>query len=442
MLILLDLDGTLVNTVYPDWKTFKDGQENYNRVGFPERVPVFSGAKEFIESRKSKGDNLVVVSDSHPKYVEPICKMLGLESVSLADKPNLNKMKFFLDNHAEYKRQITEGDCVVIGDTKLDIEFGRKLEVCTVWLLIYNVIDEIKDSRDGTGDEIASRKMGPTYEARTFRELEEILDHTQENLYSIESVFAGSSSSRVVNFSLNRYQDGSFARICCLARQEQGVCDKYARADKYFMMSRPDRSQELLRSLAKGVSLCINHERINNQTWDYFTYLTDKRTTVPPNKLKEIFDIVDTSIPKVQLLRWNDGVDTSLRNMKLYAERQSFLQKYLDVKENIDDISLKNGKRQVISVAGKNIIVLDDQLTTSATAWHVIRRLKQKGARNILFIAMFQMVLDVKNDMICPRCGMPMHIKIKRSDGHRFYSCTPSCYGGNGCGYIIDIPHQ
>lgn len=47
MLILLDLDGTLVNTVYPDWKTFKDGQENYNRVGFPERIPVFSGAKEF-----------------------------------------------------------------------------------------------------------------------------------------------------------------------------------------------------------------------------------------------------------------------------------------------------------------------------------------------------------------------------------------------------------
>lgn len=43
MLILLDLDGTLVNTVYPDWKPFKDGLENYNRVGFPERIPVFSG---------------------------------------------------------------------------------------------------------------------------------------------------------------------------------------------------------------------------------------------------------------------------------------------------------------------------------------------------------------------------------------------------------------
>ena len=53
MLILIDLDGTLVNTVYPDWKSFKDGMENYERYGFPERVPVFPGAKEFIELRKS-----------------------------------------------------------------------------------------------------------------------------------------------------------------------------------------------------------------------------------------------------------------------------------------------------------------------------------------------------------------------------------------------------
>ena len=94
MLILIDLDGTLVNTVYPDWKSFKDGMENYERYGFPERVPVFPGAKEFIELRKSKGDNIIVVSDSHPKYVEPICNMLGLEWLSLSDKPNIDKINW------------------------------------------------------------------------------------------------------------------------------------------------------------------------------------------------------------------------------------------------------------------------------------------------------------------------------------------------------------
>jgi predicted amidophosphoribosyltransferase len=99
-------------------------------------------------------------------------------------------------------------------------------------------------------------------------------------------------------------------------------------------------------------------------------------------------------------------------------------------------------QQTALSLSGKNIIVLDDQLTTAATAWHVIRKLKEKGARNVLFIAMFQMTLSVNNGMICPRCGKPMLIKIRRTDGHRFYSCTPPEYRGDGCGYIQDIPDQ
>ena len=95
-----------------------------------------------------------------------------------------------------------------------------------------------------------------------------------------------------------------------------------------------------------------------------------------------------------------------------------------------------------ISLKDKSIIVLDDQLTTGATAWHVIRKLKEKGVRNVLFIAMFQMILPVHNNVICPHCGKPMLIKMRRSDGHKFYSCTPPEYRGEGCGYIQDIPEQ
>lgn len=81
---------------------------------------------------------------------------------------------------------------------------------------------------------------------------------------------------------------------------------------------------------------------------------------------------------------------------------------------------------------------MDDQLTTGATAWFVIKKLKQFGARNILFIAMFQMILAVNdNEIICPHCGRPMDLKIRRSDGMRFYSCTPPKYKGNGCGFIL-----
>lgn len=52
------------------------------------------------------------------------------------------------------------------------------------------------------------------------------------------------------------------------------------------------------------------------------------------------------------------------------------------------------------------------------------------------------MVLAVNNDILCPMCGKPMFLKINRTDGSRFYSCIPTQYGGDGCGYIIDIPNK
>ena len=239
--------------------------------------------------------------------------------------------------------------------------------------------------------------------------------------------------------------DGSYACIRCLARQEQGECDKYARADKYYLMSNPNRTDELLQRLANGISSFINQPAVQNQEWDYFTYLTDKASTVPANKVKSIFDLVSTPIPKIELLKWNDNTQGSLRNRNLYDERKAFLEQFLMVSLPTKKVIDSCGKEseQPVSIQGKNIIVLDDQLTTGATAWHVIHKLKEKGARNILFIAMFQMTLAVNNnDVVCPRCGKPMVMKIRRSDGHRFYSCTPPEYRGNGCGFIVDIKNQ
>lgn len=444
MLILIDLDGTLINTVHPTWKPYKDGQEDCIIDNYLAQLPVFNGAREFLSSRKAKGDNIVVVSDSHYRYVNPICRMLGVECVSLADKPNTSKLYQYLESHPNYKQELDNGDCFVIGDTRLDIELGRKIGAMTIWFLPYQITEEIKDERDGIGDEMLSKKYGPTFAAKTFDEMERIIDAPLANLYSIEAKFANSTSYRAVRLNDNRYGDGSYVCIRCLARQEQGACDKYARADKYYIMSNPQRTQEFIRTLADGISNYINQPTLISQGWDYFTYLTDKRSTTPPNKLKEIFDSVETSVPKVQLLKWADNVHGSLREQNLYSDRQAFLQNYLSVEcPFVTSIDMFGQEQQtVLSLSGKNIIVLDDQLTTAATAWHVIRKLKEKGARNILFIAMFQMTLSVNNGMICPRCGKPMLIKIRRTDGHRFYSCTPPEYGGDGCGYIQDIPDQ
>lgn len=438
MLIFLDLDGTLINTVHPGWKPYKDGQKNYS----VSQIPLFTGVKEFIASRKEKGDSLVIVSDSHPRYVNPISEMFGIEALSLADKPNNKKLNDFLDLHLKYKQMVVKGECFVVGDTKLDIELGRKIGALTCWILPYRITKDIIDERDGIGDEMASKKMGPTFAVKTLTELEKIIDFPLNNLYSIESSFAGGQSLKAIRFSDNRYMDGSYACIRCLARQEQGECDKYARADKYYLMSNTNRTDDLLQKLANGISSFINQPTVQNQEWDYFTYLTDKASTVPANKMKDIFDLVSTSIPKIELLKWNDNTQGSLRNRNLYNERKAFLEQFLTVSLPMEKVidSFGRESERPISIQGRNIIVLDNQLTTGATAWHVIHKLKERGAKNVLFVTMFQMILAVSNnDVICPRCGRPMVMKIRRSDGHRFYSCTPPKYGGSGCGFIVDI---
>lgn len=448
MLILIDLDGTLINTVHPTWKPYKDGQDGYSIEPHLAHVPFFSGVKEFFKSRKAKGDDIVVVSDSHFCYVAPICKMFDVEYVALADKPNTTKLNEFLDKHSEFKEDIDNGNCVVIGDTKLDIEFGRHIGVQTIWFLPYRITKEIMDERDGIGDVMAIKKMGPTFTAKTFAEIENILDSPLTMLCSVESAFEGTSSVRAIRYSGSYYADGSFACIRCLARQENGACDKYARADKYYLMGNPARSQDLLKKLASGISNYLNQPCLIQRRWDYFTYLTDKKTTTPPNKMKEIFDMVETSIPKVRLLKWSDDVSSSLREQNLYQDRQAFLQKYLSVEcpwdKNIEKPveNTEDGQQRYLPLLDRNIVVLDDQLTTAATAWHIIRELKNKGARNVLFVTFFQMILPVNNDMVCPKCGKPMCIKIRRTDGHRFYSCVPPEFRGEGCGYIQDILEQ
>lgn len=436
MLILIDLDGTLTNTVHPAWKPYKDGQSTMA----PDSIPFFYDAKRFLQTRIQTGDSILIVSDSHPKWVTPIASMLGVESICLADKPNTKKFKDFVSSHPKYQSCIEGGDCIVIGDTKLDIEFGRSLKIPTIWFLPYIIRDDIKDDKDGIGDKRVSIKSGPTFVASSYTEIESILDNQLNNLYSLESVFVGEKSCKSIRFSSNPYQDGSYASIRCLARQEVGICDKYARADLYYQLSQSDRSQEFLNSIAQGVSTFINQPSINNEHWDYFTYLTDKASTTPPNKMKDIFDKIGTEIPKETLFSWEVNVIGSLRERNNYIERKNFLKESLFIKQNFikpQDIEEKTNTQGPLY--GKNIIILDDQLTTGATAWYVIQTLKEQGVRNILFIALFQMITIVYDEKKCPRCGKQMVVKIRRSDGKKFYSCPSSKFGGDGCDYTINI---
>lgn len=442
MLILIDLDGTLVDTVNPKWTSFKDGQENCSAVDLVNQLIFFSGAREFIRMQRDKGNSILVVSDSHPKYVKPICEYLGCDYVYLADKPNKTKLSSYLEEHPDYKELVQSGNAIFVGDTALDIELGRRMGLPTVWILPYRITDEIKNDVTKVGDTMGCLKLGPTYTAKSFNEINQIIENPIENLYTLESIFSGGESTKAIKYAQNIFRDRSYSAIRCLARQEADMCDKYARADKYYLMSSSERPSELVTQLAYGVSSYLNQPAVANQNWNYITYLTDKQTTVPPNKMKEIFDKIETAIPKVELLKWikNDG--KSLRNQNLYKDRHNFLCDHLSIdaiKNHSGIYEMSNGE----TLKGKNIIVIDDQLTTSATAWYVIRRLKYDyGANNVLFIALFQMILPVQTDVKCPNCGKPMQIKIRRRDGHKFYSCTPPQFKGNGCGYIMDIKDQ
>jgi hypothetical protein len=132
--------------------------------------------------------------------------------------------------------------------------------------------------------------------------------------------------------------------------------------------------------------------------------------------MKEIFDLVNSSIPKIKLFEWSNDVEGSLRNRPDYASRRAFINKYLFTLEGID---LKH----------KSIIVIDDQFTSSATAYEIATQLKNKGAKNILFIALFYLILPI-HSKTCPRCNNNMKISIRREDGVKFYSCNTR----SGCG--------
>lgn len=422
MILLLDLDGTLVNTAHPDYKQMKDGLTET----IINKIPVFEGAKEFVKFQKLIGNLPIIVSDSHPKYVRKIAvEIFDVDYVSLTDKPNPQKTLAFLESKEELKRAFHQDrdNFLVVGDSYLDIELGRRLNARTVLTKFYKASHV--EERDGIGQSLKPVKSGPTYFANSFDELNEIIKNPIGNLLSIESIFQGGNSFKATKFKFQRYQNG-FMAFRCLARQNDGECDSYARADKYFQIDNPNRTPEFISSLSSGIQNYLDHVlTFPEYTWDYFTYVSDKKTTSPPNKMKEIFDLVNCSVPKIKMFEWKEDVEGSLRNRPDYRTRRDFIAKYLYMKEGID-------------VRGKNIIIVDDQFTSSATAHEIASQLRTNGAKNVLFIAMFYLILSIESKE-CPSCGKPLKIKIRKSDGNKFYSCVPPKFRGEGCGLMMNI---
>lgn len=422
MVFLLDLDGTLTNTAHPQFKEMKDGiiETDINKI------PVFEGAINFINQQKEKGHTLIIVSDSHPKYVKPIAKnIFNIDCIYLTDKPNSEKTLNYINDNETLKLSYQNKDnFIMIGDSWLDIELGRRLNIRTVLTKFYKA--SVIEERDGIGQGWKPIKAGATYYANSFDELSEIIENPINNLLAIEAIFQGQNSDKMVRFLYRKNEIGNFIAFRCLARQEDGECDRFSRADKYYQIDNLERSKEFVETLGKGITNYIKRvEKFPEYNWDYISYVSDKKTTNPPNKMFEIFNSIETKYKKIKIFEWEDNVEGKLRNQPNYQARKEYIKKYLKI---IPNLELNN----------KSVIIIDDQFTSSATAHEIVFQLKNKGVKNILFIALFYLILPVESKM-CPKCNKPLKIKINKKRGNKFYSCVPPKYNGNGCGYLENI---
>ena len=68
MIVFVDLNGTLTHTADVKYKEFKDGLRDFN----PTQIPLFHGSVDFISTLKNQGHRVIILSDSHPKYIRPI----------------------------------------------------------------------------------------------------------------------------------------------------------------------------------------------------------------------------------------------------------------------------------------------------------------------------------------------------------------------------------
>lgn len=95
--------------------------------------------------------------------------------------------------------------------------------------------------------------------------------------------------------------------------------------------------------------------------------------------------------------------------------------------ENVKGIFRYNG-----DLNGKNVVIIDDIVTTGATIKECIKELKKCGADNVYIVAMGvnqkkgTYWSSAEPRVSCPACGEKMKLFINSSNKQFFYSC-PEC---------------
>ncbi|MBK6902419.1 MAG: hypothetical protein IPH04_06320 [Saprospirales bacterium] len=151
-----------------------------------------------------------------------------------------------------------------------------------------------EDNRDGIGQDWKHLKSGATFYVTKFSEILEIIENPLQNLLAVEGIFQNQNTTKAVRFKTTKYPE-RFIAYRTLGRQQAGECDKFAVADKYFEFQRADRTQETLQKLGKATSNFLTYvqQSMPTLTWDYFTFVSDKKQLNHQTNLSELFDIVE-----------------------------------------------------------------------------------------------------------------------------------------------------
>lgn len=421
MHILLDLDGTLVDTNASRYDGIKYGRDRSFSLN---DIPVIAGAREFIEAVKSRGHSVTIVSDSHGAYVGAVSEnIFGTQWLALADKPNTAKLRAYLESNFGFPFRSVAEEFLLVGDTRLDIQLARGLAIPSV--LLFRGTDDIP--HDPYHNEEASWarrcKAGATYNCRSFDEILGVIEMPAKHRLVLEDRL-GTAAARMFN---GRNLNDGHTLIRGLGRQQQGPCDAYGAIDRYKKFGSEDRTDSFLAEVATDVSRYLRDEVMAHDfiRWDMITCVADKATTRPPRKMAKLLHELDVDLSKEELFVWSPDVTGSIRHEKKRALRADFIKRFVRLAGDVN-------------LSGKNIIIIDDQYTTGATAMTHVDMLIYAGVKNILFVALFYLVDEVAIEKVCPRCGKNVRVKYGPNRS-QFYSCVPQKFGGNGCGWTENI---
>ena len=413
--LLLDLDGTLVDTNASRYDAIKYGRDRSFSLS---DIPIITGAREFVDVAKSRGHSVTIVSDSHGAYVGPVSeKIFGTTWLALADKPNIVKLRDYLERVFGFPSCSIAEDFLFVGDTSLDIQLARGLEIPSS-LIVRRTNDNSKDADQGR-----RCKVGATYNCKSFDEILKIIESPDIHRLVLEDRI-GTSAARIYT---DQNINNGHTLIRGLGRQQQGPCDTCGAIGKYYKFGNENRTEGFLGEVAHDVSRYL-HKVISYKSirWDMITCVADKATTKPLRKMAKLLHALEVDLPKKEIFVWSPDFTGRIRQEKKRTDRIRFIEQFIHLESDAN-------------LEGKNVIVIDDQYTTGATATTHIGMLRKKGVQNILFIALFYLTDKVLPEKICPNCGKTVQIKHWSRSGDQFYSCVPPKYKGTGCGWRENI---